>query len=80
VLAVALSTHLGFAQGILRGSVSDSVAREALVGANVHLKGTAFGAVSDREGKYRITDITPGSYVIRIAYIGYKSRLLLHNN
>lgn len=76
VLAIALSTHLGFAQGILRGSVSDSVAREALVGANVHLKGTALGAVSDREGKYRITGIAPGSYVIRIAYIGYKSREL----
>jgi TonB-dependent receptor len=63
-----------FSQGILRGTVADSATHELLVGANVLLRGTALGGVTNIEGKFRIAGITPGTYTVRISYIGYKTR------
>jgi TonB-dependent receptor len=62
------------AQGIVRGIVTDAVSGEALVGANVVVKGTALGAATDIYGKYRITNVTPGQHLMRIAYVGYKPK------
>jgi TonB-dependent receptor len=61
-------------QGTLRGAVTDSTNAEALVGANIFLKGTAIGGVTDIEGKYRIINIPPGEYTVRFSYLGYKTR------
>ena len=63
----------GLCQYSLRGTVTDSVTREQLVGANVFLKGTAFGSVTDREGKFIITRIPAGTYTLRASYLGYRT-------
>lgn len=63
-----------FAQGLLRGIVMDSTANEALIGTNVLVKGTALGAVADREGRYRITGVSDGPHVLRFTYIGYLTK------
>ncbi len=63
-----------FAQGLIRGTVVDSTTHDPLVGANVHLVGTAFGGVTDLEGAYKVTNIPVGSYRLRVSYVGYKSR------
>jgi TonB-dependent receptor len=60
------------AQSTLRGTVRDSVSHETLVGANVHLLGTAIGGITDREGKYNVVNIPAGTYRVRISYVGYK--------
>ncbi len=62
------------AQGSIHGSVTDSTTHDVLVGANVHLVGTAFGGVTDLEGKYKVTNIPAGTYRLRVSYVGYKSR------
>lgn len=62
------------AQGTIRGTVTDSSSGDALVGANVLIKGTALGAATDLYGKFRIPNISAGMRTLRIAYIGYKSR------
>jgi TonB-dependent receptor len=76
LLAVMLSVFSSavFAQGTLRGVVSDSLTGKPLVGANVYLMGTSFGSVSDLEGSYRIERIPDGSYAIRVSYIGYATK------
>ena len=63
-----------FAQGSIRGTVVDSTTHDPLVGANVHLVGTAFGGVTDLEGAYKVTNIPVGSYRLRVSYVGYRSR------
>lgn len=62
------------AQTTLRGSVIDSLTREALVGANVYLPGTALGGVTDREGRFTIAHIPAGTLTVRATYIGYRMR------
>ncbi len=75
-LMLLLLPTLGFAQGVLRGTVRDSVTKEILVGANVHLLGTAIGGVTDREGQFHVINVPAGSYRVRISYVGYKMREL----
>ncbi|MDZ7374606.1 MAG: TonB-dependent receptor [candidate division KSB1 bacterium] len=56
------------------GTVRDKDTGDALPGANVVLEGTALGAATDLEGRFRILRIPPGSYVVRVSYIGYQSQ------
>jgi TonB-dependent receptor len=65
---------LVLAQGTIRGLVSDATSGDALVGANILVKGTALGAATDLYGKYRITNVTPGEHTLRVTYVGYKTK------
>lgn len=54
------------------GTVKDSETGEALIGTNVFLKGTAFGAATDFDGNYSIKNVPLGHYTIVASFIGYK--------
>lgn len=71
---VCLFTSMGaFAQtGTLTGEVTDSKTGETIVGANVFIPEAQSGSPTDADGNYEITGIDPGSYTVRITYIGYK--------
>ena len=60
--------------GKLSGTVSSD--GEPLVGANVILEGTSSGAASDANGAYYIFDVQPGTYTLRVNYIGYKAQIV----
>jgi TonB-dependent receptor len=75
-LVILLIPGAVFGQSTLRGTVTDSVTSEALIGANVFLKGTALGGVTDREGKYVISGIPAGKFELRVSYVGYKAKEL----
>ena len=59
--------------GKLTGKIIDASTDEPLIGVNIILKGTYYGAASDVNGKFTIENITPGNYDIRISFIGYKT-------
>ena len=63
------STSL-FAQYKISGVVTDAATGDKLIGANVYLTGTSWGAATDADGKYSIT-VDAGSYTITCSYIGY---------
>ncbi len=69
-------THVSFAQGTLQGVVRDSLENQPLIGAHVFLTGTAFGAATDRSGRFVISGIPEGSYSARVSYIGYRTKLI----
>lgn len=79
ILAVILISTTAFAQGTLRGVVTDSLTKEALPGANVFLVGTALGSATDLEGAYRIDRIPEGEYTLRVSYIGYQTKAIKVN-
>jgi hypothetical protein len=74
VLAALLSlgTRAAFAQ---RGSVSGTVKEQAdnapVAGAVVQLSGTNRRGISNRDGRYVITQVDVGTYRIRVSAIGY---------
>ncbi len=68
VLLLSFST---FAQKYnLSGKVDDAATGDVLIGANVYLTGTSWGAATDADGKYSI-EVDAGTYTITCSYIGY---------
>ena len=58
--------------GKIKGLVLDRVTGNPLPYANVFLDGTSLGSSTDPKGNFLILDVPPGSYTIKIRYIGYK--------
>lgn len=57
--------------GKIAGSVKDAEGN-ALIGANVSIKGTAQGAATDRDGNFIIENVMPGNYSLVVSFIGYR--------
>ena len=75
LLMMMLSTAMIFGQNAtLTGTVKDSSNGNALVGANVFISGTSLGAAAIEDGIFTINNIKPGSYTVKVSYIGYKSK------
>lgn len=55
----------------LRGVVSDGVTGETLIGANVVLKGTTMGTVTDINGRFELSVSELPPYTLVVSYIGY---------
>ncbi|MBI1938597.1 MAG: TonB-dependent receptor [Ignavibacteriales bacterium] len=58
--------------GKLAGKITDAQTGEALAGANILIIGTNLGAAADEEGKYVILNIPPGTYQVKVSFIGYE--------
>ncbi|MDR3626632.1 MAG: TonB-dependent receptor [Ignavibacteriaceae bacterium] len=67
-----LCTTVMAANSSIEGYVKDAKTGEPLFGANVVLVGTSAGGATGMDGKYIISPVLPGSYSIRVSYIGYK--------
>jgi hypothetical protein len=62
-----------FSSGKIKGKITDSQSGEPLIGANVVVKGTSFGAASDVNGEFLILNLAPGTYELRASFIGYQA-------
>ncbi len=56
----------------IRGIVVDKLSQTPLIGATVQVNNSDNYAVTDENGKFQITDISPNRYELKISYIGYK--------
>jgi hypothetical protein len=58
----------------IRGVVFDKQSQTQLPGANITLVGSnpLKGSVSDGEGRFKITEVQPGRFDLKISYLGYK--------
>ena len=72
LLFILINTTL-FAQEkyTIRGSISDVINGETVLGASVYLKGTTIGATTNEYGFYSIT-APKGTYTLIVSYLGYK--------
>ena len=78
-LVFLLSSTSIFAQtgvGKMSGKVIDADTKEPLIGANIILLNTNLGAATDIDGNYFILNITPGTYEVKISYVGYAPKTI----
>lgn len=56
----------------LQGTITDSKGTP-LAGANILLVQTSKGAATNTDGKYEIDNIDPGTYTVRVTFVGFKT-------
>jgi len=66
--------QMALAQGKLRGRITDQETGEPLLGANVIVVGTSYGAATDVNGEYIILNLIPAVYEVKASYIGYQAK------
>ncbi|OUW62648.1 MAG: hypothetical protein CBD58_01515 [bacterium TMED198] len=62
----------------ITGKVLDSGSNIPLIGANVYIENTEFGAATDIDGYFVIDGVEPGEYKIIVSYISYKTSIEMY--
>ncbi|TVQ74767.1 MAG: TonB-dependent receptor, partial [Balneolaceae bacterium] len=75
IFLVLTAGRLSAQAGEITGQVIDADTGEELIGVNVIIRGTAFGASTDLNGRFTISNIRPGSYDIEFSYVGFERQL-----
>ena len=68
---VLVSLHMRSDTGAIVGRVTDGKTQTPLVGATVVVEGTRHSATTGSDGWYRMADVAPGTYTLRVRYVGY---------
>jgi iron complex outermembrane recepter protein len=79
-LLALLALPLGvFAQLSLSGFVKDATDGQPLAGANLVLLNTSRATATDAQGHYQLDRLSPGSYTLRLTYVGYEPQTMQLN-
>lgn len=70
LVLIFLSQYAWAQDRIISGKVTDAAEGSPIIGANVIVKGTTIGTITNVEGEYRIS-IPEGENVLTISYVGY---------
>lgn len=68
---VSINAQTGKAKII--GEVIDEATKEPIPGVNVTIVGTTLGAATDFDGKFTISNLEIGTYVVRVSAVGYNT-------
>ncbi|MDI1355962.1 MAG: TonB-dependent receptor [bacterium] len=77
VTILILTTNVAFGQistQSIRGTVMDKQSQTMIPGVSIVLLGSVplKGSTTDGNGHFKITEVTPGRYDLKISYLGYK--------
>lgn len=61
--------------GTIRGQVQAETG-EPLIGINLHLEDTPYGATTDQEGQFEIKEVKTGKYTLSVSGVGFETRKL----
>lgn len=64
----------------IKGKIKDKNTKEGLIGANVQIKGTNFGAITDIDGNYEIKAATTLPAILVVSYLGYADQEITIEN
>ena len=78
LLSISMQVEVAFSQNAsLQGLVSDQRSAQPLFGANIYLEflegEKTRGVSTDENGFYSLGSIEPGSWIVRVSYIGYQT-------
>ena len=76
VLVTLISTSLKAQIGTIKGTVTDAVTGEAIIGASVYVNPTAQGSATDINGAFEIQKVKAGTYTLVVSFISYKTDTL----
>lgn len=62
-----------YAQNSISGRVYLAETGEVLQGAHVSVRNTTLGVATDRDGRYELTGLRNGEYIIRVSYFGLQT-------
>jgi len=69
---LALTPFFLFAQFTLSGKVMDDTSDQDLAGAHVVMENTYLFSVTEKDGSFQFQNLKPGSYQLKISFIGYE--------
>jgi TonB-linked SusC/RagA family outer membrane protein len=72
MMSLLFSASVWGQEATVRGTVKDA-AGEPVIGANVRVRGTSKGSISDYNGNYQISEVNIQQDVIEFSFIGYKA-------
>ena len=73
VVVLFCATAFAGTTGKITGVVTDSQSGDPLPNASVAVLETDLGTVSDEDGKFFILNVSPGTYTLKVTYIGYSA-------
>lgn len=68
-----LSAQTSATEGKITGVVTDAVTGDPLIGANLVISGTIFGASTDADGVFLIENVPAGTHELVVYYVGYST-------
>ena len=74
---------VGIAQaqtGIIEGKVVNAITNEAIPFATVGIQGTTIGIATDIYGKFKLANLTPGTYNLEVSLVGFKKKTIFEVN
>lgn len=74
LLALIFVSTISAKSGIIAGKVTDTDTGEPLIGANVLILNTNWGAATDVDGYFKIISVPPGNYELKASYVGYATQ------
>ncbi len=77
VLICLFTSSVSFAaDGTIRGLIRDQESNEEIIGVDLVLVGTGLKVMSDVDGRFEFKNLAPGSYELRLTYLGYNTKFL----
>ena len=67
------------AQSTVGGIVTDAKSKQPLPGVNVNVQGSSMGAVTDFDGKFKLSKVKKGDKLV-FSYIGYADQTIEFTN
>ena len=65
---------VSFSQGVSLSGYVTGTDSSSVAGATILIKGSTYGTATDKKGFYKINKVNPGTYIIRVSFLGFETQ------
>jgi outer membrane receptor for ferrienterochelin and colicins len=65
---------VSFSQGVSLSGYVTGRDSSSVAGATILIKGSTYGTATDKKGFYKINKVNPGTYIIRVSFLGFETQ------